>query len=90
MNPQRTPRVCPPPPDCPLYQQRVQYAHDEPLRRAVLIERRGSADLSALIRSEAARPTPALPTAPPTRPVVPTPEPDLLTAHPIEKGATHA
>lgn len=41
------PRVCPQPPDCPLYDRRLAYAEDESLRRAVLMERRrpGLADL---------------------------------------------
>lgn len=33
------PQICPPPPDCPLYAQRVGYGQDEPLRRAILTER---------------------------------------------------
>jgi hypothetical protein len=62
------PRVCPQPPDCPLYEQRLAYGQDEPLRRAVLMERRRMPDLTALIRTEAAssacRPIAALPPAP--------------------------
>jgi hypothetical protein len=34
-----TAKVCPPPPDCPLYNQRLEYGPDEPLRRAILTER---------------------------------------------------
>lgn len=52
------PLTCPPPPqvpepgDCPLYQQRLTYGFDEPLRRAILTER-PRPDLAALIRAEA-------------------------------------
>lgn len=49
------PRICPPPPDCPLYKQRLPYADDEPLRRAVLAElHRSRSSLPALIHAEAA------------------------------------
>ena len=62
------PTVCPPPPDCPLYAQRVDYGTDESLRRAVLMERRKGSDLAALVHAEAAveptRPAPTLPPAP--------------------------
>ncbi len=34
------PRICPTPPDCPLYTRRLDYGVDEPLRRAVLSEQR--------------------------------------------------
>jgi hypothetical protein len=59
------PRVCPRPPDCPLYDQRV-YSPDEALRRAILMERRSHIDLAALVRAEALRvrrPVAALPPA---------------------------
>jgi hypothetical protein len=63
------PRICPSLPDCPLYEQRVLYTEDEPLRRAILMERhRLGPSLSALIRAEAAvraqPPQAALPPAP--------------------------
>lgn len=53
-----SPLICPAPPgtvqpDCPLYEQRLAYGPDEPLRRAVLTDRSG-ADLAALIRAEPA------------------------------------
>jgi hypothetical protein len=48
------PRVCPPPPDCPLYEQRLSYQVDEPLRRAVLIERKRASSLASVIRAEIA------------------------------------
>ena len=41
------------PPDCPLYEQRLAYGPDEPLRRAILMERHGP-DLAALVRAEPA------------------------------------
>ena len=59
------PRICPQPPDCPLYAQRLDYAQDEPLRRAILMERTVP-DLGALLRGEAlrvCRPQAALPPA---------------------------
>jgi hypothetical protein len=62
-----SPRVCPPPPDCALYEQRLAYGQDEALRRAILMERHGRPDLAALIRAEALRvrrPIAALPSAP--------------------------
>lgn len=46
------PLVCPPPPDCPLHDRRVNYGVDEPLRRAVLTERRRPG-LTDLIHAEA-------------------------------------
>ena len=60
------PVVCPPPPDCPLYDQRLDYGSDEPLRRAILMERRPAGNLADLIRAEAGaarRPVAALPPA---------------------------
>lgn len=47
------PRICPPPPDCPLYSQRLDYGADEPLRRAVLAERRPGSRLANLVLAEA-------------------------------------
>lgn len=47
------PLICPPPPDCPLYALRVDYGTDEPLRRAVLMERRSGPRLADLVRAEA-------------------------------------
>jgi hypothetical protein len=55
------PLTCPPPPlspaqpqqeDCGLYVQRLAFDPAEPLRRAVLTERRKRPDLAALIRAE--------------------------------------
>jgi hypothetical protein len=66
------PLVCPPSPDCPLYGQRLNYGSDEPLRRAVLMERGSRSDLAALIRAEAQaqdRPVAALPPAPKPMPL---------------------
>lgn len=77
-----SPRICPPPPDCPLYARRLDYAQDEPLRRAVLTERRTSTDLAGLIREEAAGQRPA------STPGLPAPTPDLTSL--MQKGATHA
>ncbi|MGE5281081.1 MAG: hypothetical protein ACM3N0_01935 [Chloroflexota bacterium] len=81
------PRICPPPPDCPLYEQRLGYGPDEPLRRAILTER-AVPGLTALIRAEApaalpvepdeAKPLPP-PLALPTRPALPAPEPVPLS-----------
>lgn len=84
------PRVCPPPRDCPLYEQRLGYGSDEPLRRAILAERRVP-DLAALIRTEAPAaplpieaeeetPSPPPPSlSPPARPVLPAPGPVPLS-----------
>jgi len=47
------PLVCPEPPDCPLYTQRLDYGADEPLRRAVLMERHTGSNLAELVRAEA-------------------------------------
>jgi hypothetical protein len=72
------PRICPSPPDCPLYAQRLPYADDEPLRRAILRERRKARDLAELVwanfnRGRTRTPA-ALPPAPPqTFPPVPRP-----------------
>lgn len=60
------PRVCPPPPDCALHAQRLSYGQDEPLRRAILTERRTTPKLADLIRAErlqADSPQAALPPA---------------------------
>lgn len=43
------PRICPQPPDCPLHGQRLAYAEDEPLRRAILRERNRARDLASLV-----------------------------------------
>lgn len=94
------PRICPPPPDCPLYAQRLDYGADEPLRRAILMER-SRPSLGALVwadfnrqRERAAgvrrgieRPVPG---APPTRPTLPPaaePLPLPIASH--LKGANH-
>jgi hypothetical protein len=77
------PLVCPPPPDCPLYDQRLDYGSDEPLRRAVLMEHGSRPDLAALIRAEAKasrRPVAALPPAP-------EPMPLPIFGHLKQKGA---
>lgn len=79
-----SPRICPPPPDCPLYAQRLSYAEDEPLRRAVLSElHRHRQDLPQLIRAEAAKAAPA---------PAPLPQPELqpLPISGSQKGVTHA
>jgi hypothetical protein len=72
------PLVCPPPktvsaaPDCPLYEDRLPYSADEPLRRAILMERPGP-DLADLIRAE---PVPASEPAASSPPAaLPAPEP---------------
>lgn len=80
------PLVCPPPPDCPLYGQRLDYGADEPLRRAVLTERRSGPDLADLIKAEvltASRPTPA-----PALPPAPEPVSLPIFAHLKQKGVT--
>jgi hypothetical protein len=79
------PLVCPPPPSCPLYAQRLDYGADEPLRRAILAQRRTAPSLADLVRQEGApssSPPPALPPGP-----APTPEPVFET---IKKGVNHA
>lgn len=61
------PLICPPPPDCPLYDQRLSYSQDETLCRAILTERRTTPDLAGLIRAERRQSDPpqaALPPAP--------------------------
>lgn len=73
------PLTCPPPrphpDDCPLYAQRLAYGSDEPLRRAILMERhRTGPSLPALIRAEAAVRAPRLPQAA----LTPAPEPVSL------------
>jgi hypothetical protein len=96
------PRICPPPPqspDCPLYAQRLDYGADEPLRRAVLMERyKARPGLGELVwadfnrqhqRAEAVRPNPPG-TPPPTRPTLPpTPQPLPILDHLKQKGATN-
>lgn len=72
------PRVCPPPPDCSLYNQRVPHAQDEPLRRAVLMEKRKPRNLADLVWADFTRqhqrPAPPRPDAPtPTVPELPRP-----------------
>lgn len=85
-----SPQICPPPPDCPLYARRLDYSADEPLRRAVLGElHRRRSDLPALIRADAERPTPTLPTSPPTRPELPTPEPVIGSSLQAQKKGVH-
>ncbi|HEX7245083.1 MAG TPA: hypothetical protein VF245_05905 [Solirubrobacterales bacterium] len=78
------PLVCPPPPDCPLYDQRLNYGSDEPLRRAILTERHSGPRLADLVRAEiatAGRPVPTLPPAP-------KPEPLPIFDHLKQKGVT--
>jgi hypothetical protein len=85
------PRVCPQPPDCGLFDQRLTYTQDEPLRRAVLRERRKSNALASKVwedfnrqrgRTEAARPGPTRPSLPP--PPGPVVRPGVLHS---QKGA---
>ena len=90
MNP---PLVCPTPRhsegdrDCPLYAQRLDYGADEPLRRAILTEKRRP-DLAALVRAEAARPQPPAPAPSPTHPTLPPgPEPLPIFTHLKQKAA---
>lgn len=83
------PLVCPSPPDCPLYDQRVSYGTDEPLRRAVLTERRRSG-LADLIRAEASAVNGTDPRPRPKPKGLPAPSPidDLPNLdHLNEKGA---
>ncbi len=89
------PRVCPPPPDCPLYAQRLDYGVDEPLRRAVLMERPKRtlaelvwADMNRQYRRPEGEAPPTRPTPPrPGLPVTPEPIPLPLSTH--LKGATN-
>lgn len=75
------PQICSPPPphpeDCPLHAQRLDYGSDEPLRRAILMERRKTRTMAELVwadmnrqrqRANTDRPEQAPPTSPPTRP----------------------
>jgi hypothetical protein len=81
------PLTCPPPPqaaDCPLYAQRLDYGADEPLRRAVLTERRRRPDLADLIRAEAVTNGRAVPALPPAS----EPEPLPIINHVKQKGIT--
>jgi len=79
------PSICPPPPDCPLYVQHVDYGQDEPLRRAVLMERRSGPRLTDLVRAEvqAARPPIA------ALHLTPEPEPLPVSNHLNQKGVRH-
>lgn len=77
------PLICPQPPDCPLYNQRLDYGADEPLRRAVLREKRRPA-LADLIRAEATAKGKAAPALPPAPKPVPLPIQDHLK----QKGTT--
>ena len=74
------PRICPPPPDCPLYTQRVDYTQDEPLRRALLMERRKSNALASLVWADFNRDYQRPAPSPPTRPALPSP---LTTVPPL-------
>lgn len=79
------PLTCPPPPDCPLYGQRLDYGADEPLRRAVLADKgRRKPDLADLIRAEAAAKGSAVPALPPA----PEPDPLPIINHVKQKGIT--
>ena len=88
------PRICPPPPDCPLYAQRLDYGTDEPLRRAVLMEHRRVHSLAALVWADFNRACQRPPEPSPTRPVPPrpalpaAPEPLPIFDHLKQKGAT--
>lgn len=82
------PRICPPPPDCPLYEQRVSYGTDEQLRRAVLRDGNRRRDMAALV-SDDIHSVPPAPTSPPTRPGLPAPEALGVPFINSEKGATH-
>ena len=80
------PRICPPPPDCPLYEQRLAYGADEPLRRAVLSER-PRRSLGSLVWEDFNRQH-KRPEAPPTRPSLPpSPDPVTLPSFGTVKGA---
>ncbi|HET7060275.1 MAG TPA: hypothetical protein VFH99_03115 [Candidatus Saccharimonadales bacterium] len=91
------PRICPSPPepDCPLYAQRLGYSVDEPLRRAILMERPRSS-LGSLVWADFNRQR-ERPVAPPTRPApprpalpeAPEPEPLPVQDHLTQKGATN-
>jgi hypothetical protein len=65
------PRVCPTPPDCPLYDQRMPYSGDEPLRRAILAERQTHPNLAALVRAEALRTVRSAPLLPAPKSALP-------------------
>jgi hypothetical protein len=86
-----SPHTCPLPPDCGLFDQRLAYTRDEPLRRAVLRERRRPNAIASMVwadlncrreRAEATRPSPTRPTLPP--PPEPVVRPDLFHS---QKGA---
>lgn len=81
-----SPLTCPPPPqpDCPLYAQRLDCGADEPLRRAILMERRRSPGLAELVRAEAQFERPAIPILPPAS----EPESMPILDHLKEKGIT--
>lgn len=85
------PQVCPQPGprhpgrDCPLYDRRLAAQQDSQLRRAILVERRTVSDLTALIRAENGQPALPKPTAPPTRPALPAPDPLTQLLH-VQKG----
>jgi len=87
------PQICPPPPDCPLYAQRVDYGPDEPLRRAILTEKKrpGLGELVWADMNRAyQRPICPLPTRPsPPQPALPEAQarPSILD-HLTQKGAT--
>ena len=82
------PQICPPPPDCPLYDQRLAYGSDEPLRRAILREQNKPRTMAALVWADLNRQhqrpqatqVPALP---------PTPEPLPLPISTLVKGASN-
>ncbi|HSS34290.1 MAG TPA: hypothetical protein VLL27_13520 [Solirubrobacterales bacterium] len=84
------PRICPPPPtapDCGLFDQRLSYVPDEPLRRAVLMDRRKSRDLAAFVWADFNRDRrPVAEPKAPTPTVPPLPRPALPSTSMIEKG----
>jgi hypothetical protein len=86
MPPRSLALTCPSPPqatDCPLYAQRLDYGADEPLRRAILTERRRP-DLADLIRAEALTKGRAVPALPPAS----EPDPLPIIDHVKQKGTT--
>lgn len=64
------PQICPPPPDCPLYAQRLDYGSDEPLRRAILREKKRPS-LGELVWADFNRAYQRPTSPPPTRPSPP-------------------
>jgi hypothetical protein len=84
------PLTCPPPRDCPLYDQRAITA-DEHLRRLVLAERGRHGGLAVLVRAEAAqaRQSEIEPSASEPAGLLPTPSPSSCAFRKTRKGATN-